>query len=316
MKPFVQKNKIIIDTDPGHDDAMALMLACKSAELDVLAVTTVAGNSTIQNTTRNARYILDCIGRSDIAVYSGASRPLKRELVQAVVHGASGLAGIDPQNEARLTHDAADQIVRLVRENPNEVTIVTLGPLTNIAQAMAGDPATMRQVRQIISMGGAISVAGNKNRVAEFNIFVDPEAADVVLQFAGVPKTLVPLDACNQVQMHLNDFKRIQDKALRTLLLKMLRPYIANLHVDTGVKAALMYDPLTVFFLLQPELCQTALYNVQVETNGELTRGMTVADRRTVTDGLKPNATVVTDINAAAFVTRFIDTLNGSSFQG
>lgn len=308
--------KVIIDTDPGHDDAMALMLACKSSALELLAVTTVAGNSTIENTTRNARFILDFIGREDMPVYSGAVRPLKRSLVQAVVHGTSGLAGIDPKNEASLTNDAAAQILRLVRKNPGEITIITLAPLTNIAEAIIRDPATMSKVKQIVSMGGAISVPGNMNRVAEFNIFVDPEAASVVLEFEAVSKTLVPLDACNHVQMSLDDFRRIRDVPLRKLLLKMIRPYITNLRNDAGVDAALMYDPLTVFFLLQPESCKTTCYNVQVETRGELSRGMTIADRRIITDGLEPNSTVVTDINATDFVNRFIDTLNSSRPAG
>ncbi|HSX00007.1 MAG TPA: nucleoside hydrolase [Patescibacteria group bacterium] len=303
--------KIIIDADPGHDDAMALMLACKSVELDVLAVTTVAGNSTIENTTRNARFILGFIGRNDIPVYSGAARPLRRPLVQAAVHGTSGLAGIDPQDEAHLTNNAVDQILRLVRKNPNEITIVTLAPLTNIAEAIARDPITMGQVKRIVSMGGAISVPGNMNRVAEFNIFVDPEAAEDVLQFEGIPKTFVPLDACNHVQMSLDDFKRVQDVPLRKLLLKMMRPYIINLRNDVGVDAALMYDPLTIFFLLQRQSCKTTRCNVQIETQGELTRGMMIADRRIVTDGLRPNITIVSDIQASDFIKRFIDTLNG-----
>lgn len=303
--------KIIIDTDPGHDDAIALMLACKSPEFEVLAVTTVAGNTIIENTTRNARFVLGFIGRSDIPIYSGAARPLKRDLVQAVVHGASGLEGVDPQNEASMSGDAVSQILRLVRENPGELTIVTLGPLTNIAEAIIREPDTMREVRQIVSMGGAIAVPGNMNRVAEFNIYVDPEAADIVLRFQGVPKTLVPLDACNHVQMSLADFEQIKDSALRTLLGDMMRPYIANLLQDTGIEAALMYDPLTVFFLLRPESCQTKPYNVQIETQSELTRGMTVADRRKVTDQVTPNTIVVTNINATDFVDKFIGVLNG-----
>ncbi len=302
--------KIIVDTDPGYDDALALMLACKSPELEVLAITTVCGNSTIENTTRNAQFILGRIGRSDIPVYSGAARPLRRKLIQAVVHGASGLEGIDPQNEAYLSGDAVDQILRLVRENPDELTIVTLGPLTNIAQAIIREPETMRQVRQIVSMGGAIAVPGNKNRVAEFNIFVDPEAADIVLRFEGISKTIVPLDACNHVRMSLDDFERIQDPTLRRLVVKMMRPYIANLLQDIGVEAALMYDPLTVFFLLQPESCQTVQHCIQIETWGEVTRGMTVADRRSVPAAAAPNVTVVLDINGAAFARRFIDALN------
>jgi purine nucleosidase len=303
--------KILIDTDPGHDDAMALLLACKSPELDILAITTVAGNSTIENTTRNTRFILEQIGEYNIPVYSGAARPLKRDLVQAVVHGESGLDGIDPQNAPNLTNDASEQILRIVKENPKDVTILTIGPLTNIAQAIQKDPQTMCLAKRIISMGGAIEVAGNKNRVAEFNIFVDPEAADIVLQLP-VPKTFVPLDACNHVQMSFTDFKQIRDPALRSLLMRMARPYIANLSQDVGIEAALMYDPLTVFYALQPESCVTRLYNIQIETMSELTRGMTVADRRKVTDGSIPNVTVVTNIEAGAFVKRFVGTLNGS----
>jgi inosine-uridine nucleoside N-ribohydrolase len=303
--------KIIIDTDPGHDDALALMLACKSPELEILAVTTVAGNSTIENTTRNARFILERIGASDLPVFSGAAKPLNRSLVQAIVHGQSGLEGIDPQNEPGLTNDAPEQILRIVKQNPKGVTIVTLGPLTNIARAMQKDPKTMRLVKQIVSMGGAIETAGNKNRVAEFNIFVDPEAADIVVRFP-VPKVMIPLDACNHIRMTLTDFKQIRDSMLRPLLVKMMHPYIANLHKDAGIEAALMYDPLTVFYLLQPRSCQTKAYNIQIETTSELTRGMTVADRRAVTDGLAPNATVVINIPAKAFVNRFIGTLNSS----
>lgn len=300
--------KIIIDTDPGHDDAMALMLACKSPELDILAVTTVCGNSTIENTTRNARFILEFLERGDIPVYSGARAPLERELIQAVVHGKSGLEGIDPTNESQLTGDAADKILRIVKENPGEVTIVTLGPLTNIAQAVQEDPQTMQKVKGIVAMGGAIEVAGNKNRVAEFNIFVDPEAADTVLRFP-VPITLVPLDACNHVRMQLEDIRRFENEQLRELLFKMLAPYIANLARDAGVKAALMYDPLTIFYLLQPEACKTAKMNVLIETQGKLTRGMTVAERRKVGDRLDPNVTVVTHIDAESFIERFIQTL-------
>lgn len=301
--------KIIIDTDPGHDDAMALMLACKSAELDVIAVTTVCGNSTIENTTRNARFILEFIGCDNIPVYSGAEKPLRQELIQAVVHGASGLEGINPTREAGLTGDAVDRILRLVKSSPNEITIVTLGPLTNIAHAIQKDPETMKLVKEIISMGGAINVAGNKNRVAEFNIFVDPEAADIVMR-SPIKKTLVPLDACNHVLMQLDDVARINNDSSRELLNKMLVPYIANLEKDTGEKGALMYDPLTVFYLLHPTSCRVEEQSVQIETKGEITRGMTVVDKRKVNDGADTNVTVVTNIESQDFTDCFIKVLS------
>lgn len=303
------KNKVIIDTDPGHDDAMALMLACKSPELEVLAVTTVAGNSTIENTTRNAQFVLDFIGRSDITIFSGSSKPLRRDLVQAVAHGKSGLEGVDPTNDSQLTGHAVDRMLALIRSNPNEVTLITLGPMTNVAQAIKKDPDTMKLVKEIVSMGGAIDMPGNTNRVAEFNIFVDPEAADIVMSFP-VPKSLIPLDACNRVQMQLDDFRRVSNKPLRTLLVRMVTPYIENIGKDTGIKAALMYDPLTVFFVLQPSSCRVENLNIQVETRGVITRGMTVNDKRLVTDGALPNVKVVKFIEPEDFIGRFISALS------
>src|SRR3989344_4117202 len=163
------KIPVIIDTDPGHDDALAIMLAIKSDMFDIKAITTVAGNSTIENTTRNARYILNLLDREDIPVYSGAEKPLERKLIKAVVHGRSGLEGIDPKNEPRLTNDAVEKMISIVKDN-SEITIVTLGPLTNIALAIKKNPGIMKKVKEIITMGGAIKVPGNKNRVAEFNI--------------------------------------------------------------------------------------------------------------------------------------------------
>lgn len=301
--------KIIIDTDPGHDDALAIMLACKSSSLDVLCLTTVAGNSTIANTTRNARFVLGFLGRNDIPVFSGASKPLSRRLCQAVVHGKSGLEGIDPTNAAHLTNDAPKRIIDLVRTNPGEITIVALGPLTNIAAAIERNPDVMRKVQRIVMMGGAINVPGNMNRVAEFNFFVDPEAADIVARFP-VPKQLVPLDACNGVVIGLENLHFIRDKSLRTLLNRMLKPYIANIAKDTGINGAVMYDPLTIFSLLNPRSCKIESFNMQVETIGEVTRGMSVVDKRQVTDGKLPNVDVVLSVDTRAFARFFNATLN------
>ncbi len=302
------KRKIIIDTDPGHDDVMAIMLAVKSNVFDIQAITTVCGNTTIENTTRNARYVLNLLNRNDIPVFSGEKKPLIRTLIQAVVHGKSGLDGIDPTNEAGLTGNAIEKILSIIKANPKKVTIVALGPLTNIAEAIRKDPKTMMRIQEIIIMGGAIKVPGNKNRVAEFNIFVDPEAADIVFKFP-INKTLVPLDACNNVQLFLKDFKKIQNILLRMELLKMVKPYINNIAKDEGVKAALMYDPLTVYYLLKPGAAKTYKCNVEVETEGNLTRGMTVVDARTKPEG-KPNIRVVNYINETAFKKDFIKILS------
>lgn len=273
------KRKIIIDTDPGHDDVMAIMLAVKSGYFDIKAITTVCGNSTIQNTTKNARYVLDLLGRNDLQIFSGASKPLKRSLIQAVVHGKTGLDGIKVSNNQELSGNAVDKILSLIKKNPNEITLVALGPLTNIARAILKDAMTMSRLQGIVIMGGAIRAPGNKNRVAEFNIFVDPEAADIVFNFP-IPKTIVPLDACNHVQLSLDDFKKIKNKKLRLEIVKMSKPYIRNIAKDEGIEAAMMYDPLTVYYLINPKSAKTYMCNVAIETKGELTRGMTVADFR------------------------------------
>jgi inosine-uridine nucleoside N-ribohydrolase len=298
---------VIIDTDPGHDDAMALILAIQSTVLEVRAVTTVCGNSTIENTTRNARYILSLLGREDIPVYSGAATPLTRPLVQAVVHGESGLAGIDPDNPPGCTGDAAERLIALAKSD-KQLTLITLGPLTNIATAIRLDPEVMLRLKRILIMGGAISVPGNKNRVAEFNIFVDPEAADAVFRFP-VPKTIVPLDACNRIRFSLSDFQAITNPQLRDALLRMARPYIRNVGKDEGITAALMYDPLTVFAALQPGCCRTYRMNIAIETEGILTRGMTVADRRRKPEA-EPNVTVIRSISEDRFRKTFMEVLN------
>ena len=295
---------IIIDTDPGHDDALALMLAIKSKKFNVWAITTVAGNSTIENTTRNAQYILKLLN-SEIPIYSGSYKPINRELIKAVVHGDSGLAGLDPKNEPILTGNAVEKIIDIVKSNEN-ITIITLGPLTNIAKAIQNDPETMIKVDEIIMMGGAINVPGNKNRVAEFNVFVDPEAADIVFRFP-IKKTLIPLDACNHVQLQLNDFDKLRGSSLYEPIVLMIEPYIENIFKDEGIKAALMYDPLTIYYLINPEACKTKKYDLMVETKGELTRGMTIAELRNIPKN--ENVTVVEDIDADSFKRDFINVL-------
>lgn len=307
----MKKIDLIINTDPGHDDAMAIMLAERSKRFNILALTTVAGNSTIENTTRNARYILGLLGRDDIPVYSGSGRPLKRKLIQAAVHGKSGLEGIDPKNPPMLNGESVDRIIEIVDSRPGKVRIATLGPLTDIAKAIKKSPSIMKKVKDIVIMGGAIRVPGNMSRVAEFNFFVDPEAADIVMQFP-VKKTLVPLDPCNSIGLTLRDFSSIKDAVLRNALLRMAEPYIRNLYKEGGDTVALMYDPLTIYCMLNPKAVKTYQCNVMVETKGELTYGMSVADLRRVTDA-KPNVEVVESISREAFRRDFVTYLSGNS---
>lgn len=295
---------VIIDTDPGHDDSLAIMLAVKSNMFNIHAITTVAGNSTIENTTRNARFILKLLGREDIPIYSGSEKPLKRDLVKAVVHGESGLEGLDPKNEPNLTGDAVERILSIVERCPNKIILITLGPLTNVAKAIQKDPTIMSKLKEIVIMGGAIRVSGNKNRVAEFNIFVDSEAADIVFRFP-VKKTLIPLDACNHVKLSLADFGQINNESLKEPILSMVKPYIENISVDEGVKAALMCDPLTVYSVMNPDVCIKNDYNILIETKGEITSGMTVAELRK-SKKETPNIMVIEKISEKDFKDDFI----------
>jgi inosine-uridine nucleoside N-ribohydrolase len=205
------KRKIIVDTDPGHDDALALMFLERSRLFDICAISTVAGNSIIQNTTNNARYILDLLN-SRIPLFSGAAFPLKRELIQASVHGENGLAGTVIKKQEPLSGNAPDKIIEIVKENPNQITVLALGPLTNLARAFQKDPSIIPLIQAVVIMGGAIAVPGNKNRVAEFNIFVDPDAADIVFR-SKTQKTLIPLDACNHIFLSLEDFDMLKENS-------------------------------------------------------------------------------------------------------
>lgn len=304
-----QKRDIIIDTDPGVDDAIALMLAIRSDFFNIQAITTVAGNTSIENTTRNARFILDLLQRSDIPVYSGASKPLAGELHTAeFVHGTYGLGHLQPSNAPDLTGDAVARMIEIIKQHPRPITVVTLGPLTNLAMALQQQPDIVENIEEVVIMGGAIEEAGNMTRAAEFNVFVDPEAADVVLR-TKVNKTLVPLDACNHVELPLSDFEAIEDPKIREAALKMIEDYIAKtleLESDGGAKA---YDPLTIYYLINPAACSIKMHDVLVETKGEHTRGMTVADRRRVAD--QDNVLrVVMHIDESAFKHDLMNYLN------
>ena len=268
------------------------------------AITTVAGNVNLENTTRNTRFILNLLKREDIPVYSGAVKPIERDLIQSIVHGESGLGDLTPQTEVNLTHDAVEKILSIIKNNPQEITLVTLGPLTNVAQGIMKNSAIMSKLKEIVIMGGAIKVPGNANRVAEFNIFVDPESADIVFRFP-LKKTLVPLDACNHVKMSLSDFERIKNPLLRDSIISMMHTYIQKTFEEKEIKTAFMYDPLTVYSLINPSACKKNEYNILVETKGEITRGMTVAELRKAKRE-PSNVTVIEMISENEFIEDFI----------
>jgi purine nucleosidase len=298
--------KIIIDTDPGQDDAVAILLALASpAELDVLGIVAVAGNVGVEQNAINARKVVELSGRSDIPVYAGCSRPLRRHLVTAEhVHGDTGLNGPslpDPQIPLTPQHGVDYIIETLMTAEPKTVTLCTLGPLTNIAMALIKQPAIAERIQEIVMMGGAYFEVGNITPAAEFNIYVDPEAADVVMR-SGAPITIQPLDVTHMIQStpaRLEAIKAIGNRSGQAVydMLTFSEGFDLKKYGWTG---APLHDPTVIAYLLQPDLFEGRHCNVTIETSSELTVGMTVVDFWHVT-GRAYNATYMRSGNADGF---------------
>jgi purine nucleosidase len=298
--------KIIIDTDPGQDDAVAIFLALASPEeLEVLGITAVAGNVPLALTSKNARIVCELAGRADVPVFAGCEAPLKRPLVTAEhVHGKTGLDGIAlPEPEMALQPDhAVDFLIDTLRAAPEgEITLCPLGPLTNIATAFSRAPDIAGRVREIVLMGGAYFEVGNITPAAEFNIYVDPEAAEIVFR-SGVPLTVMPLDVTHKALVtapRLAAFRRLGSRVGEVVA--SWTDFFERFDKEKyGSEGAPLHDPTVIAWLLRPELFSGRHINVEIETVSELTRGMTVADWWGVTDRA-PNATFMGDIDADGF---------------
>lgn len=299
---------IIIDTDPGHDDALAIILMVKSGLFNILALTTVAGNSIIKNVTRNAAYILDLLGRRDIPVFAGREKPLKRSLISANVHGSSGLDGVDTSKiKFTVSHDAPKHIIRLVNDHAGNITLLALGPLSNIARAFLKDPTLPLKISKIIMMGGAIDVPGNKNRVAEFNMFADPEAADIVFK-SKVKKILIPIDACNNISLLMSEFEKLKGSKLYHPIKSMMYKFIVGIEKYEGTKGALVYDAIAAYCLLNSRAFTSQSMDIVIETKGRYTRGMTVAEKR-ISAKKMYNTEVIVKVDKERFVTDLLDIL-------
>lgn len=301
--------KIIIDTDPGQDDAVAILLALASpAEIDVLGVTAVAGNVPLPLTERNARIVCELAGKPGTLVFAGCDTPLSRPLITAEhVHGQTGLDGppmVDPTMPLQSTH-AVDFIIDTLRtQAAGTVTLCPLGPLTNIATAFQRAPDIIPRVQEIILMGGAYFEVGNITPSAEFNIYVDPEAAKLVLA-AGVPTTLLPLDVTHfalVTESRLEAFKAIGTPVGDTVA--AWTGFFERFDKEKyGSAGAPLHDPCVIGYLLWPELFEGRHINVEVATQDPLTLGMTVADWWRVTD--RPaNATFIRSMQAQPFFER------------
>jgi purine nucleosidase len=298
-------HKIIIDTDPGQDDAVAILLALASPEIDLLGITCVAGNVPLARTSRNARVVCELAGRSDVRVFAGCDGPIRRALVTAEhVHGKTGLDGADlpdPMMPLQPGH-AVDFLIDTLRtEPPGTVTLVPIGPLTNIATAFERAPDIIGRVQRIVLMGGAYFEVGNITPAAEFNIYVDPEAADIVFR-AGVPLVVVPLDVTHKV---LTTPARIAAfRALGTPVGDAVAGWTDFFErfdmAKYGSQGAPLHDPCTVAWILRPDLFSGREINVEIETEGRFTTGMTVADWWGVS-GRSANALFLGGVDAEGF---------------
>jgi inosine-uridine nucleoside N-ribohydrolase len=320
--------RVIIDTDPGVDDAMAILLALNSPELKVEALTVVPGNVDGRQGLENALKIVSLAGRCDVVVASGAQHPLNQKLITAQFwHGKNGLAGVElPSSKCKAdSRFGPDLIIEMVHKYPHEITLIPVGPLTNIALAVSKDPTIATLVRDIVIMGGSIT-GGNVNGAAEANIYNDPEAASVVFN-AGWMVTMIGSDVGERTiitRKHLAELQALHGP--ESDFVAKLADFYVTRSEKSGYQGAAMYDPLAVGTVIDPTLVTLKDMHVDVETKGEFTRGETVANRmgsneNNVLHGdhyeiegvieLKPNARVCLASDADRFLKLFISRIKG-----
>jgi inosine-uridine nucleoside N-ribohydrolase len=324
--------RIIIDTDPGVDDAIAILLALRSPELKVEAITPVCGNVPLELTLPNALRLVEIAGRTEIPVASGASHPLTRRLVTAkYAHGNNGMGGVEfPVPTTKPSRESANEIIsRIVRENPGEITIVAVGPLTNIATVLRSDPGIAGMIRSIALMGGSLS-GGNVTPSAEFNFYVDPEAARIVFD-SHIPLTMVGLDVTRKVLLDEDHVKLLESakNPVSQAAGRVMRATIERMRDARNPPAMAMHDPLTVASLIDPAILTLRDYYVEIETSGELTAGESVGYQRAPmrksapletsepeppesAQTFTPNAKVAVEVDSERFFSLLIPRLTGA----
>lgn len=323
--------RIILDTDPGVDDAMAIFLALRSPELKVEAITAVSGNVPLSLTLPNALRLIEIAGRPDIPVAAGAATPLVRRLVTArYAHGNNGLGGVEfPEPKLKPVSETAVELVRrMVHGNPGEISIVAVGPLTNVATALISDPSLAAKIQSVVVMGGSLT-GGNITPSAEFNFYVDPEAARIVFD-CGVPLTMVGLNVTNRVQMHDEQIRALEaaQNPVSQAAGKIMRATLERWSKERPFTGFGMHDPVTVAHLIDPTILTMKDYYVQIETTGELTAGESVAYSRAprtsppMNTGLpapettevefQPNCKVAVEADADKFFRLLLSRLTGS----
>lgn len=299
------KRAIIIDTDPGQDDAVAILLALASSELEVLGLTIVAGNVPLDLTVKNALKVCELAGKTDTKVFPGAAGPLGRPLVTAEhVHGETGLNGPDLPEPTMQPQDknGVDFIIEQIRANKDgHITLCPLGPLTNIATALQKAPEIVPKIREIVMMGGGFFEGGNITPAAEFNIYVDPQAADIVFK-SGIPIVMAPLDCTHKALTTKERIDALRAKGTKVCdatadLIDFFERFDEEKY---GTDGGPLHDPCVTAYLIKPELFSGRMCNVEIETESELTMGMTVIDWWGVTDR-KKNAMVLNQVDAQGF---------------
>lgn len=304
--------KIILDCDPGHDDMIAIMLAFASEEIEILGITTVAGNQTGEKTFENALKVLTLINANNIKVARGFDKPILRELVTAPkIHGISGLDGanLPKSNVSPLKIDAVDFIIQTLLYSSEKIYLVPTGPLTNIAISLLKEPKIKEKIEKIVLMGGAI-FDSNITPSAEFNIYVDPEAAKIVFD-SGVPIVMIGLDVTNKARLSFEDIEKIE--RMNGKISKVVAPllkFFANANKEFfGFDGAPIHDALTIAYLIDETILKLKNYFVDIETFGELTRGRTVVDVYNVL-GKNKNALVAVEVDIFKFKKMIFDMLN------
>ena len=299
---------VLIDCDPGHDDAIALLLALASPELDLLGVTTVAGNQTLEKTTANALRVLEFVGRRDVPVAAGAERPLLRDpFVATYVHGESGLEGPDlpPAQGEPMEQHAVDFLAERIASSPQPVTLIPVGPLTNVALLLARHPDAAARLERVVLMGGAIA-EGNVTPAAEFNVWADPEAARRVFE-SGLDVTMVGLDVTHKALVRREHGERLRASGRVGTMVAELLDFYGVFHRETyGFDGSPIHDAVAVAHVAAPGLVETAERHVAIETQSDLCRGRTVVDLWRRTDN-EPNAHVAIDVDPERFVSLLLE---------
>lgn len=299
-----ERRRVLLDCDPGHDDAMAILLAAASPALELEAITTVAGNQTLDKVTLNARRVCSIAGIHDVPIAAGRDAPLHRERIVAEdIHGASGLDGVDWEEPTvpQDPRDGVDVIIEhALRDDARPVTLVAVGPLTNVAAALTREPRIAGRIERISIMGGAIGL-GNRTPSAEFNIYADPEAADVVFG-SRVPITLVPLEVTHRALAMEPILERIAalDTPVARMSVALMRFFAETYERVFGFEAPALHDPCAVAAVIDPTVVHASPMNVAVELDSELSLGRTVCDVYGTT-GRAPNADVATGLEVDRF---------------